>query len=269
MSLRLITIRISHYNEKARWALDRCAHAYDEQPWMPVVHFGGTIPVLLPRGLGKADTGATRFSTPVLIADDHVITDSSAIVAWAARESGDPSQALYWSPEAVDLDRHFSGRFGADTRRLAYWYLLPDDALLREIAERSVGATQARVFMAALPVERRILRTRLRIEEGPSMRARERVIAEFEAVNQRLADGRPYLLGERFSAADLSFAALASIALMVSAEEGYGCWMPARARLPPAFAELGDRLRATPAGAFVLRMFAEERGQRRQPCSVP
>jgi glutathione S-transferase len=101
------------------------------------------------------------------------------------------------------------------------------------------------------------------------MRSRDDVLAEFDEVSARLADGRPYLLGDRFSAADLSFAALGSVAMLVQPDEGYGCWLPPRTRIDPDFAALGDQLRATPAGQFVLRMFAEERGTRRRPCSVP
>lgn len=264
---RLITIRVSHYNEKARWALDRCGHAYDEQPWAPVLHFAGTIPVLLPRRLGQAEIGATRFSTPVLLAGERVISDSSAIAAFASRETGDPAASLYWSSEVVELDRHFSGRFGADTRRVAYWYLLPDDDLLRELGRRTVGPSQARMFARAIPAIRRVLRKTLRVEAGRAMRSRDDVIAEFERVSARLADGRPYLLGERFSAADLSFAALGSVAMMVQPDEGYGCWLPPRTHIDPEFAALCDQLRATPAGQFVLRMFAEERGTRIRPCT--
>jgi len=34
---RLITLAFSHYNEKARWALDRYAVPYREEPHMPFV----------------------------------------------------------------------------------------------------------------------------------------------------------------------------------------------------------------------------------------
>lgn len=34
----LITIRGSHYCEKARWALDRCHVPYTEKAYMPMMH---------------------------------------------------------------------------------------------------------------------------------------------------------------------------------------------------------------------------------------
>ena len=70
---------------------------------------------------------------------------------------------------------------------------------------------------------------------------------------------RRYLVGDQFSIADLSFAALAALAVGVQPHEGYGAWLPALDQSPPGYREFAEQLRATQAGAFVLRMFAEER----------
>lgn len=256
MTPQLLTIRISHYNEKARWALDRCGLAYEERAYMPVLHMAGTIPLLLRRRAGRADRVSTRFSTPVLITKDRVLADSCEILAYASEQSG---LDLYPNDEARELEARFGAQLGADTRRLVYWYLLPERGLLGEFAQHNVGPTQARLFRAGEPIIVKVLRRALAVEEARAMRSREAVIAEFEAVSAMLADGRPYLTGERFTAADLSFAALGSIAIMVGSDEGYGAWMPARERLPPDFAALVEQLRATAAGQFILRMFADER----------
>ncbi len=265
---RLITIRISHFNEKARWALDRCGHAYDEDPYMPLLHNRGTVPVLLRHRAGAADKISTRFSTPILIADGRVLADSSEISAFASERAADPSKQLYFHPEARELEAYYSGRFGADTRRLVYWYLLPHRDLLLELAARNVGRRQARLFAAVLPLGIRLLRKALAIDEVHAMRSRDNVLAEFERVGERLADGRPYLLGDRFSAADISFAALGSIVLMVGQHEGYGAWLPPAERASPEFAQLATTLRETVAGKWILQMYAKERGIRLRPCAV-
>jgi glutathione S-transferase len=265
---RLITIRFSHYNEKARWALDRCGHAYDEEPYLPFIHGLGTAPVLLRHGVGAADKGSSRFSTPVLIADGRVLTDSSDIVAFASERAADPRKQLYWTAEARELEAHYSGRFGGDARRVAYWYLLPQRELIVDLARRNAGPRQARVFALGFPLFVRLLRGALAIDEVQAMRSRDNVLAEFERVSERLADGRPYLLGDRFSAADISFAALGSIALMIGREEGFAAWLPRPDQLGAEFGAFAASLRETPAGKFVVRMFAKERGQRLRPCSV-
>src|SRR5687768_16716828 len=61
--LILITIPLSHYCEKARWALDRVGLAYREEPHAPLVHRlftmrkgGGTVPMLLDGGRRLVDS---------------------------------------------------------------------------------------------------------------------------------------------------------------------------------------------------------------------
>lgn len=266
MPWRLITIRPSHYNERARWALDRFELAYDEQPYMPMLHVGAVAAAVLPGGKGQADRVSTRLSTPVLIADGQVIADSGEILAWVDRRFGDSRTALHWSPRSAELEQGFAERLGPDARRLAYHYILDDDEGMRELAERNVPRLQARLFVGLLPVVRRIIRDKLRVNEDHAARSQTRIDEVFADVEQRLADGRPYLLGDRFSGADLTFASLSALALMVQPSEGYGAWLPPIDRAPPAFASLARRLRDTVAGRFALRMFAEERGRRVLPC---
>jgi glutathione S-transferase len=66
------------------------------------------------------------------------------------------------------------------------------------------------------------------------------------------------LLGDRFSAADLAFACLASPTLI---PPQYSAWRPPL----DAFSEVARArilaFRDTPAGAFAMRLFREERGR--------
>ena len=78
-------------------------------------------------------------------------------------------------------------------------------------------------------------------------------------MGERLQDDRPFLLGDRLTAADLSFAALAAPVLLPAE---YGVPMPALDETPAALQEVIRELRGTPAGAFALRLY---RAHRRQP----
>jgi glutathione S-transferase len=69
------------------------------------------------------------------------------------------------------------------------------------------------------------------------------VRAVFDRVAERLGDGRPYLCGERFSAADLTFASLAA-SLLTPPE--YGVPLPQPDELPPAMAAQVNEFRAHP-----------------------
>src|SRR5207237_1280936 len=69
--LRLITIPISHYCEKARWALEHAGLGYREERHVQGFH-----------RLAARRAGGGR-TVPVLVAPDHVIPESEQIVAWA------------------------------------------------------------------------------------------------------------------------------------------------------------------------------------------
>lgn len=101
-----------------------------------------------------------------------------------------------------------------------------------------------------------VIRRHFGISDRSAKEAAVRVDEEFDAVAERLSDGRRFLVGGRFSAADLSFAALAAPAL---APPIYGTPLPQPADMSAEMAEAVLRWRSHPAGEFALRLFSEER----------
>jgi glutathione S-transferase len=81
------------------------------------------------------------------------------------------------------------------------------------------------------------------------------VFAEF---GDRIGE-REYLVCDRFTVADMAFAAMAAPAIMPTRAEGYGGDLPALDELPPRAADFARELRATRAGCYALRIFAKER----------
>lgn len=124
----LITIPLSHYCEKARWALDRVALPYVEQPHAPLLrrlatkrHDGGPVPVLVHEG--------RRF------------TDSTEILMHADATCG--GDLLYpldaaLRGEITSLEEWFDTELGPHVRRWAYAQLLPQAKLLRSTWSRGV-----------------------------------------------------------------------------------------------------------------------------------
>ena len=247
---RLITIAFSHYCEKARWALDRLAVPYDEEPHLPVFHWTASF------------RSGGRRTVPVLISDERVLPDSTDILLYLDERA--PERAKLYPEEpgerrrCTELEDLFDRRLGPATRRLAYYHLLPSRELTLEMLRgpRSGPSWERRVAGPAYPVLSALLRRGLRIDRAGAERSRQVIDEMFEDVGARLRGGRPYLLGDRFSAADLTFAALA--APVVQPPE-YGFELPALERSPREAADLVRRQRHTEAGRFALRLYETER----------
>lgn len=245
---RLVTIPISHYCEKARWALDRAGIAFDERAHMQMLH---RIAVR------RAGGGMTA---PVLVCGDLVLADSAQIVDWAdARMT--PERRLYaadpqLAAQTRSLERDFDERLGPHGRRWMYEHMRGQRALVRRYAPTGVPAWQRIGLPLAYGTVARMIDRYLDVNAQTAALSLEQVRATFDAVGERLRDGRPYLMGERFSAADLTFSALAAAVLM---PPRYGVPLPQPDELPAAMATVVRELRAHPAGAHALAMFRDER----------
>jgi glutathione S-transferase len=244
----LITIPISHYCEKARWALDWAGVKYQERAHLQVLHW---IPVT--RAGGKK-------TAPVLVWGDRVLAESSDIVEAASAKSP-PDRRLFpddagAAAEVRALEGDFDAHLGPEGRRWMYNALRGRRDIAVAYGCTGVPAWQRRALPFAYPVAARIIDRYLDVTPATAARSEAEVRAVFDTVAERLSDGRSYLCGERFSAADLTFASLAAPMLMPSE---YGVPLPQPEDLPIAMAATVRELREHPAGAYALRMFREER----------
>ncbi len=119
-----------------------------------------------------------------------------------------------------------------------------------------VPSWQRRTLPLAYPLVARVIDRYLDVTPVTATQSETDVRMVFDEVAQRLEDGRPYLCGERFSAADLTFAALAAPVLM---PPEYGVPLPQPEELPAAMAATVREFRAHPAGVHALAMFRGER----------
>ena len=96
----------------------------------------------------------------------------------------------------------------------------------------------------------------LGIRPGIEVADEAAVWRELDFVGELLADGRTYLCGERFGAADLTFAALSAPLIVPPV---YGVPLPEPDALPPDAAALIGRFREHPAGSYALALFDKHR----------
>jgi glutathione S-transferase len=244
----LVTIPISHFCEKARWALERSGVPYVERAHLQVLHRFA---------VRRAGGGTTA---PVLVWDGRVFADSSDILD-AASAQAPPELRLYpedrqAAADARALQRDFDERLGPEGRRWMYYELRDRGDLARDYGCTGVPGWQRRALPLVYPIAARIIDRALDVTPETAERAEGVVRSTFDEVAERLGDGRPFLCGGSFSAADLTFAALAASALM---PPEYGVPLPQPEALPTGMATKVNDLRSHPAGAHALRMFREER----------
>ena len=248
MPARLVTIPISHYCEKARWALDRAEVPYREERHVQLVH----------RVASRRAGG--RGTVPVLVTPEGVFAQSADILAYADRHTQagllgvQPRAGL--RAEVVALERGFDADLGPEARRWAYFHILPRRDLGTAYNCTGVPAWERRAFPLMLGAMAGYVRHLFAIGPETGVQAGAAVQRTFDAVAARLEDGRRYLCGDAFTAADLAFAALAA---PVVVPREYGVPLPSLEELPPDMAAGVRAFRAHPAGAFACRLFAEER----------
>jgi len=245
---RLITIPPSHYCEKARWALEKAGIPYREEGHPPLLH---RLAVKLAKG---------ERSTPVLVAGKVVLPDSTDILQFI-----DVEHAEGWRPyptdsqlrvEAEELEEIFDTHLGPHTRRIAYYHLLQHDELFLASVLAGVGGFESALFKLSSPVVKKLMRVGMRIDDEGVERSIGYVKNVFKTVGELLADGRSYLVGKKFGAADLSFAALAAPVLL---PRSYGSPLPSLDEVPADLLAQIEGFRSTPAGEFALRIYRDHR----------
>jgi glutathione S-transferase len=248
--LRLVTIPISHYCEKARWALDRAGIRYREEPHVQGVHR------IYARRAGGGGT------VPVLVTPGGAVADSAAVLAWVDERTA-PELRLYPEDqperrEVVELCRRFDERLGPSGRRLIYVHMLAAEReLTLRFNNQGVPRWEDRLMRWGWPVAVRFLSRALDIRPGVEAEDEAAAWRELDFAAGLLADGRSHLCGERFGAADLTFAALCAPLVVPPL---YGVPLPQPELMAPRTAALIERAREHPAGRFALRMVEEERG---------
>jgi glutathione S-transferase len=248
VTAELITIPISHFCEKARWGLDRAGVPYRER-----AHVQGFHRFAVKRAGGG-------LTAPVLVWDGRVLPDSSDILEAVDGEA--PAELRLYpegegkAAEVRALEDEFDEGLGPEGRRWMYFELRGERRIATDYGLEGVPGWQRRSFPYAYPVVSRVIDRVLDVTPETAAASEKAVNATFDKVGERLSDGRPYLCGERFTAADLTFAALAA-PLVVPPE--YGVTLPQPDVLPEPMASKVRDLRAHPAGEHALRMFREER----------
>jgi glutathione S-transferase len=240
-------IKVSHYNEKARWALDFKCVPHKRRAPLPL--FGSAPAALL----------LTRRPTlPVLRLDGRALGDSTRIVE--ALEARYPTPPLYPADpaeraRALELEDFFDEQLAPYVRRLVFSYVTREGSkrFLQNVLPDASPLTIALLRPGGF-VTTRATRGRYGATERNRDEARAKILAAMERIEAEIGPSG-YLVGDAFSIADLTAAALATPLVRP----------PERQHLPPlAYPEplqsFADELAARPAGLWVLDVYRRHRG---------
>jgi len=188
----------SHYNEKARWALDWKGLAHTRIPYLPGPH----APQI------KRLSGHT--TTPVLVMNGRAIAGSAQIIEALEREF--PARPLYPADPALrehslDVQRHFDDEVGPAVRTVVFAELLHELDTLCAMFTKGQPAWKRRFYRATLPLVKPLIARANAVtpENVPRALARtERALDEAAA----LIGPSGQIAGAAFTVADLAVASL-------------------------------------------------------------
>ena len=221
----LYVFAISHFCEKARWALDYLGIDYKLRFTPPGVH------QLVARKLG-----VPRTSLPIRVVDGKAIQGSAAIIDWAESvalpDSGNLSTDAT-REECQSIEKRLDKIAGVHVRR--YYY---SEALVE------YPQTVRPLFMHGLSKREKLLlvttwgaicKAMIKgMDLGPEQGQDSKRIVDEELawLDAMLSDGREILVGEEFSRADLAAASLLAPLVLPMEHPVY-----AGMKLPPIMAE--------------------------------
>jgi glutathione S-transferase len=191
-------LKVSHYNEKARWALDYKNIPHARRAAIPGRH----------AAIAKKLSGGSTF--PVLVLEDEAIGDSTRIIETLERRHPEPP--LYPADprerrRALELEDFFDEQLGPHTRLLVLHHVLPEPKLMLGTFAPGLPRVRRLVARASYPlIERRVV-VDFGIDDSSVQLAFEKIRAAGERFQAQLQPSG-YLVGNTFTVADLTLAAL-------------------------------------------------------------
>src|SRR5262249_33777484 len=240
-------IPFSHYSEKVRWALDYKGIAHRRR-------------VLGPDYLIRVWRATGQGKLPVLWLDGRAIADSTRIIV--ALEEHYPHPPLY-PPDAATrhralaLEDDLDETLGPALRAAIVTPLFrhdPDIAL--RVLTTGMGGKAYRTLRPLLRIFPSFYRLRHKISESNLERDRAIVAAALDRIEHE-RQGRAYLVGDAFTVADLTAAALLGV-LLQPPEIQY----PLRVELPLYLTDYRDTLLRHPAAQWSAGIYRLHRGER-------
>jgi len=241
----LLHFRVSHYNEKVRWALDHKRVPHTRQALLPGFH----VP--------KIRRVSGQNKVPVLIIDGHVLAGSSHILTEIERLY--PDRPLYPADpaacaRAAAIEAYFDEQVAPEVRRLFWATYFDRPAECARMATGGFSSGTRLVWRTLFPLMRPLFGRTMGVNAESLDAARKRLGSHFDRLESEIGPGG-YLVGDRFGVADLASAAVMT-AIIRPPQFPY----PLPEPWPPELVELRASVADRPGFKWVLDIYARHRG---------
>ena len=196
-NLTLLQFWFSHYSEKARWTLDFKGLDYKTRTFLPGPH---------ERRVRRL-SGQT--AVPVLRADGEVIAGSTRIMEWIEEKYPEPTLTPAdpaMAEEAGALQKWFD-ESGADGRRALLSHFVTEPTVMADLFAVGQPAVKKHFYRLIFRARVKGIRARPGFDEQGIREGERRIGETLDRIESERGAGR-YLVGDRFSLADLTAAAL-------------------------------------------------------------
>jgi glutathione S-transferase len=242
--LKLYTFNISHFAEKARWALDYEGVPYEERVLLPGPH------QLVTRRVAR------RTHVPVLEHDGQYVQGSSAIIDYLADHLGgakltpiDPIERA----RTLELEETLDQVFGRGVQQVLYSALLKHRRTVIDLWSSGGPFWAPGFYAVAFPAVASAVKRMYKTTDVEGVaNAKHRFVTTFDELDTVLAKQR-YLGGDTPNRCDITLAAL--LAPVCRVPEHRVKW-PA---LPAELANFETSLCGRPTWNHVLRMYRDHR----------
>lgn len=201
----LYTFAVSHFSEKIRWTLDHLQIPYKEVQWTPFFH--------LPKASYKSKE---RTTVPILESGGDVIQDSTNIILYLEQKRGvldllPKDEALRQEVLAIE---ERADKVGIHVIRYGYPPLLEHKKDFVEVWGWSSPWIEKTLLKMLFPIIKRIMIKGLNLSEGAQKKSAERVEEIMTWLDEKVSDGREFLVGGKLSIADITVASILSPIVM-------------------------------------------------------
>jgi glutathione S-transferase len=237
--------RFSMYPEKTRWALDYKGVPHLRHSLLPGPH------------VAQLSLRFGQKAMPILRHDGRVLKNSAAALDYVERTFPDPP--LYPADpaqraRALEIQRWLDDEVGPPLRRAAFHDCLPDTEYAARRFAWSEPEWKQKLHVRAFPAIRVIMRLDMQITAAGAEEGRARALEGLDFVARNAAQ-TGYLVGDRFSVADLTAATILQSTCFPPEFP-----VPVPEPRPPGWRRWLERWQGHPGLDYVRRIYRDHRG---------